>query len=34
MPLWMVSSAGIGSVIHWNQPPSSSRFDAQARIVG
>jgi hypothetical protein len=26
MPLWMVSSAGSGSVIHWNQPPSSSRF--------
>ena len=26
MPLWIVSSAGSGSVIHWNQPPSSSRF--------
>ena len=26
MPLWIVSSAGSGSAIHWNQPPSSSRF--------
>ena len=26
MPLWMVRSAGSGSVTHWNQPPSSSRF--------
>ena len=26
MPLWIVSSAGSGIAIHWNQPPSSSRF--------
>ena len=26
MPLWMVSRAGSGIAIHWNQPPSSSRL--------
>ena len=30
MPLWIVSSAGIGSVTHWNQPPSSSRLTRSA----
>src|SRR5438067_13106 len=30
MPLWIVSSAGIGRATHWNQPPSSSRLTRKA----
>ena len=34
MPLWIVSSAGSGIAIHWNQPPSSSRFTRSRALVG
>ena len=33
MPLWIVSSAGSGIAIHWNQPPSSSRLTRRPRLL-
>ncbi len=34
MPLWIVSTAGMGNVTHWNQPPSSSRFTRREPALG